>query len=119
DRGKRVAEQPKDEFDLEDFAASLEREETQRQFKVIEDEHELADILNAPLAKWRVFLHPSQRKIIRAKSNGPVRVLGGAGTGKTVVAMHRAQYLAKNRPPEATDKKVLFTTFTRNLAADI
>lgn len=119
DRAKRPLATQKPEFDLEDFAASLERSETQRQFKLIEDEHELADILNAPLAKWRVFLHPSQRKIIGTRANGPIRVLGGAGTGKTVVAMHRAQYLAKNAPGDVGDKKLLFTTYTRNLAADI
>lgn len=116
DRAKPAAAPQPAEFDPEDFSASLERPETQRLFKVVEDEHELADILNAPLAKWRVFLHPSQRKLARMQSKGPVRVLGGAGTGKTVVAMHRAQHLAKTL---SGDKKVLFTTYTRNLAADI
>lgn len=74
-------------------------------------------MLNAPLEKWRVFLHPSQRKLVESPANGPVRVLGGAGTGKTVVAMHRARWLSQ-RPP-INPVKVLFTTFTRNLAADI
>src|SRR6185436_12013439 len=74
-------------------------------------------ILNSPLAQWRVFLHPTQRKLAQGDRSGPMRVLGGAGTGKTVLAMHRAKWLAEHR---ATDeKKVLFTTFTRNLAADI
>jgi len=67
-------------------------------------------------AGWRVFLHPSQRRLVERSWNGPVRVLGGAGTGKTVVAMHRARWLAKNLPE---GKRILFTTFTRNLAADI
>jgi hypothetical protein len=92
----RVAEQP--EFDIEDFSAALKRPQTQRRFKLVEDEHELADILNAPLAQWRVFLHPSQRKLAEMKSKGPTRVLGGAGTGKTVVAMHRARHLALKCP---------------------
>lgn len=109
-----AAERP--EFDPDDFSAALERPETQRQFKVVEDDHELADILNAPLAQWRVFLHPSQRRVVQMNSRGSARVLGGAGTGKTVVAMHRARELALKCPP---DKKILFTTFTRNLAADI
>lgn len=104
------------EFDPDDFSAALQRPETQRQFKVVTDDHELADILNKPLAQWRVFLHPTQRKIAEMNSRGPARVLGGAGTGKTVVAMHRAKHLAQRCP---ADKKVLFTTFTRNLAADI
>lgn len=104
--------------DTGDFAAALLRPESKRQFKVVEDDHELADILSAPLARWRVFLHPSQDKLVRMKSTGPARVLGGAGTGKTVVAMHRARYLAKEVFTDA-EQRILFTTFTRNLAADI
>jgi superfamily I DNA/RNA helicase len=52
------------------------------------------------------------------QANGPVRVLGGAGTGKTVVAMHRARYLAEEVFNKKEDR-ILFTTFTRNLATDI
>lgn len=116
DRAKPAQRVDKAEFDPDDFAAALERPGTQQRFTVVADDHELAEILNAPLAQWRVFLHPSQRKLVEMKSTGAARVLGGAGTGKTVVAMHRARHLAKSCPP---DKKVLFTTFTRNLAADI
>lgn len=116
DREKPVHTADKPEFDPDDFAAALERPGTQQQFKLVADDHELAEILNAPLARWRVFLHPSQKKLVEMKSSGPARVLGGAGTGKTVVAIHRARHLARTCPP---DKKVLFTTFTRNLAADI
>jgi superfamily I DNA/RNA helicase len=72
-------------------------------------------IMNAPLAQWRVFLHPTQHKLAMGDRSGPVRVLGGAGTGKTVLAMHRAKWLAENRT--LPGKKVLFTTFTKNLAA--
>jgi superfamily I DNA/RNA helicase len=75
-------------------------------------------MLAAPLEKWRVFLHPTQRKLVERNWNGAVRVLGGAGTGKTVVAMHRAKWLVQNRFTEPTDR-ILFTTFTRNLAVDI
>jgi superfamily I DNA/RNA helicase len=77
----------------------------------------MAAILNAPLAQWRVFLHPTQVKLAVGDRSGPVRVLGGAGTGKTVLAMHRVKWLAENRAAEG--QRVLFTTFTRNLAADI
>jgi superfamily I DNA/RNA helicase len=63
-------------------------------------------------------LHPTQRKIINRDWNGPVRVIGGAGTGKTVVALHRAKWLAENRL-QGKEDKILFTTFTRNLAVDI
>jgi superfamily I DNA/RNA helicase len=115
DRARPVRDH-KPEFDPNDFEAALERPETQRQFKVVADDHELADILNAPLAKWRIFLHPSQSKLAKIRSTGPVRVLGSAGTGKTVVAMHRARELAQRCP---SGKKVLFTTFTANLAADV
>ena len=64
------------------------------------------------------FLHPSQRKLVEHRWKGPARVLGGAGTGKTVVAMHRAKFLAETRYT-GPDDRILVTTFTRNLAADI
>jgi len=104
--------------DSQDFVAALERPESKRQFKIVEDDHELHDILNAPLELWRIFLHPSQEKLVKIRSNGPSRVLGGAGTGKTVVAMHRARHLAADVFNTSGDR-ILFTTFTKNLAADI
>ena len=103
--------------DTEDFASALDKLDTQSRFVVVEDELELQAMLNAPLDKWRVFLHPSQRKLTRGTKNGAVRVLGGAGTGKTVVAMHRAKWLAEQACDD--NKRVLFTTFTKNLATDI
>ena len=75
-------------------------------------------MLDAPLEKWRIFLHPSQRQLVERGWNGPVRVLGGAGTGKTVVAMHRAAWLAREVFTGERDR-ILFTTFTANLAEDI
>ena len=113
-------EAPAEPVDTEDFAKALERDESRARFVVVEDEMELEAMLNAPLERWRVFLHPSQRRSVERRWNGPVRVLGGAGTGKTVVAMHRARRLARNAggAPEPTGR-ILFTTFTRNLAADI
>jgi len=103
--------------DTEDFSTALARPESQAHFAVAENEEALKEVLNQSIEKWRVFLHPAQRRLANGKKNGPVRVLGGAGTGKTVVAMHRAKWLAEN---VATDNNnVLFTTFTRNLAADI
>lgn len=106
------------QVDTEDFAAALANPDSQRRFYVVEDEHELEQVLSAPLEKWRVFLHPSQRKLVENTWNGPVRVLGGAGTGKTVVAMHRARHLAAKVFTKPADR-VLVTTFTRNLAEDI
>ena len=106
-----------EDFDTEDFAAALAREGSKRRFVVVDDEA-LEQMLDAPLEKWRVFLHPSQRKLVERDWNGPVRVLGGAGTGKTVAAIHRAKWLAAALD-SSSHKKVFFTTFTKNLAADI
>ena len=105
-------------IDTSDFAESLERAESQARFVIVEDDAALTAIMNAPLAQWRVFLHPTQRKLASKDFSGPVRVLGGAGTGKTVLAMHRAKWLAE-RWVAGSGKKVLFTTFTKNLALDI
>lgn len=104
--------------DTLDFAVALENIDSKRRFYIIEDDLELAAILNAPLEKWRVFLHPTQRKLVEKNWNGPARVLGGAGTGKTVVALHRAKWLTQNVFTGRNDR-ILFTTYTRNLAADI
>lgn len=103
--------------DTTDFATAIETPESQSRFVVVDDEETMAAILNSPLAQWRVFLHPTQRKLAQGDRSGPVRVLGGAGTGKTVLAMHRAKWLAENRRVE--DRSVFLTTFTRNLAQDI
>lgn len=103
--------------DTADFAAAVERDSTKRQFVVVTDAAEMEKILAAPLEQWRIFLHPSQRRLVEMRASGPVRVLGSAGTGKTVVAMHRAAWLARNTCTPG--QKILFTTFTRNLAADI
>jgi superfamily I DNA/RNA helicase len=104
--------------DPEDLETALKNDDSLSRFMVITDDTELEEMLAAPLEKWRVFLHPTQRKLINRDWNGSVRVLGGAGTGKTVVAMHRARWLAQNRFTDPNDR-ILFTTFTRNLAVDI
>lgn len=98
------------------LATALDNAWSQKSFVVIEGEEELRRIMAEPLEKWRVFLHPTQRKIVKKDYNGPARVLGGAGTGKTVVAMHRAKYLAAKMQG---NEKILFTTYTTNLAGDI
>ncbi len=95
---------------------ALDSDENKKSFVIVEGEDELRRIMAEPLEKWRVFLHPTQRKIVNKEFNGPARVLGGAGTGKTVVAMHRAKFLAGKL---RDDEKILFTTFTANLAGDI
>ena len=104
-------------IDTSDFAAALATPESESRFVVVSDDETMTAILNAPLAQWRVFLHPTQKKLAVGDRSGPVRVLGGAGTGKTVLAMHRAKWLAENRT--AANQKVFVTTFTKNLATDI
>jgi len=104
--------------DVEDFEVALDNPDTKRRFFVVEGALELEEMLNSPLDKWRVFLHPTQRKLVSKDTNGAVRVLGGAGTGKTVVAMHRAQWLVKELYKNSNDR-ILFTTYTKNLASSI
>ncbi|MEC3994890.1 UvrD-helicase domain-containing protein [Actinacidiphila sp. DG2A-62] len=81
---------------------------------------ELQGILERPFDAWRVFLHPSQYRVAYHEGYaGPARVTGGPGTGKTVVALHRAYHLARQLPEDAADGCVLLTTFTRDLAAEL
>ena len=108
--------EPEENVDTEDFTKALFHPVSRQHFQVDPSEEELTKMLHAPLEKWRVFLHPLQRKLVERNWNGPVRVLGGAGTGKTVVAMHRAAWLSSRL---ADQDKILFTTFTRHLATDI
>ncbi|MET4638015.1 UvrD-helicase domain-containing protein [Mycetocola sp. 2940] len=70
----------------------------------------LGGMLAAPVEEWMTFLHPDQSKLIRRNFNGPSRIRGAAGTGKTVIGLHRAAYLARSRPG-----KVLVTTYVRTL----
>lgn len=106
-------------IDTDDLAAAIDAPASQAVFHTFTDEEELAQMLNEPFAKWRVYLHHSQRTIAeRPIYSGPARVTGGAGTGKTIVAIHRARFLASqiqnnSHPP------ILFTTFTKNLATSI
>lgn len=104
--------------DTTDYLAAMEQPDSQRRFAFVEDDEALKKILAAPLEQWRIFLHPSQRRLVRMRASGPVRVLGGAGTGKTVVAMHRAKWLVEH-VLSSDSEKVLLTTYTKNLAADI
>ena len=83
-----------------------------RHFRVMNNVEELAAALEYPWERWTVFLHPDQSGIMERSYNGPARVSGSAGTGKTVVALHRAAFLAKSSP----DRRVLLTTFSDTLA---
>lgn len=109
----KTVEPPLDESDL---VQALQTDGSKTSFYIIEGEDELRRIMAEPLEKWRIFLHPAQRQLVQKDFSGSYRVLGGAGTGKTVVAMHRAKYLVSKISEK---EQILFTTFTSNLAADI
>ncbi|MBB3189742.1 3'-5' exonuclease [Halomonas cerina] len=86
--------------------------DAQRRFRVMSDVEELERALSSPWERWSIFLHPAQRQWVEHDYNGPARVSGSAGTGKTVVALHRAVYLADQN----ADSRVLLTTFSDSLA---
>lgn len=86
--------------------------DAQRRFHVVSNQEDLRSALEYPWEKWLVFLHPEQRKLVQRKYNGPVKVSGSAGTGKTIVALHRAAYLAEKNP----QARLLLTTFSEALA---
>lgn len=88
--------------------------DAQRRFRAVEGLEELKAALDAPFALWAVFLHPAQRAPVRRDWNGPARVSGSAGTGKTIVALHRAVHLASRQ-----NAKVLLTTFSKALAKSL
>lgn len=87
--------------------------DARRHFYVTGDPGELSRILNAPLDAWIAFLHPNQRGLVDRTFNGPAKVTGSAGTGKTVVAMHRARRMAQ------LGHKVLITSFVSTLCENI
>lgn len=86
--------------------------DAQRRFRVLSNTEELERALDYPWEKWTVFLHPDQRELVQRDYKGPARVSGSAGTGKTIVALHRAVHLARANP----DARVLLTTFSDALA---
>ena len=86
--------------------------DAQRRFRVMTNVEELQRALDFPWEKWTVFLHPEQRQWVERDYNGPARVSGSAGTGKTIVALHRAVHLARTHP----EARVLLTTFSDTLA---
>ncbi|MCC7334631.1 MAG: UvrD-helicase domain-containing protein [Pirellulaceae bacterium] len=99
-------------------AESLEHPDSRRRLVKIKSIDELERVLDASLEQWRIFLHPTQQTLVAMDTSGPVIVEGGAGTGKTVVALHRAKHLALNVFQNSSDR-ILFTTFTANLAEAI
>lgn len=97
---------------LDRAADPFEHPDAQRRFRVMGNMEELERALEYPWEKWTVFLHPEQRRLIERRYNGPARISGSAGTGKTVVALHRAAYLTRTHP----EARVLLTTFSDALA---
>jgi len=93
-------------------ADPFEHPDAQRRFRVMANVEELERALDYPWDKWTVFLHPAQRTLVERNYNGPARAAGSAGTGKTIVALHRAVFLVRANP----DARVLLTTFSDTLA---
>ncbi len=93
-------------------ANPFDHPDARRRFRVMTNVEELRQALDFPWDKWTVFLHPEQRQWVERDYPGPARVSGSAGTGKTIVALHRAAYLVRTHP----DVRVLLTTFSDTLA---
>jgi hypothetical protein len=99
-------------YDTDDVEAALER--SPERVVLVDGPDELMEIFRRPFDLWRIYLHPVQYQAVHARYRGPARVTGGPGTGKTVVAVHRAWQLARRG-----DGPVLLTTFTSNLATSL
>jgi hypothetical protein len=91
---------------------AFQHPDAQRRFRVLTNVEELERALDYPWEKWAVFLHPAQRRMVERSHNGPARISGSAGTGKTIVALHRAVALARRNP----GARILLTTFSKPLA---
>ncbi|MEU7185247.1 UvrD-helicase domain-containing protein [Streptomyces sp. NPDC045369] len=104
-----------DPVDPDDFEAAAQRPAT----VVTTTDDALREALESgDFGRWKVFLHPTQARLVERRYNGPARVGGGPGTGKTIVALHRVRHLVRQLPP-GRDKPVLLTTYNKNLAADL
>ncbi|MBP5886962.1 MULTISPECIES: UvrD-helicase domain-containing protein [Streptomyces] len=101
------------EPDPDDFAAAL----TRTKVTTVDDAVQ-AVIEEGDFRAWKVFLHPTQERIVHRHYTGPARVSGGPGTGKTIVALHRVKHLAGKLPP-GHNRPILLTTFTKNLTTDL
>ncbi len=86
--------------------------DAQRRFRVIQNAEELERALDYPWERWTIFLHPAQRRLVERAYSGPTRIAGSAGTGKTIVALHRAVFLARRHP----QAQVVLLTFSLALA---
>lgn len=104
-----------DPVDTEDFQTAAERPATM----VTTTDEALREALEGEdFGRWKVFLHPTQSKLVERDYSGPARVGGGPGTGKTIVALHRVKHLVEQLP-QGRNKQILLTTYNKNLAADL
>ena len=110
-----TGEKPTLPVEAADGADPFAHPDAQRRFRVMTNVEELERALEYPWEKWTVFLHPGQQDLVERQFNGPARVSGSAGTGKTIVALHRAVHLARQYP----DAKVLLATFSTTLARSL
>ena len=111
-----VAAEPTDA----DLIAGLRTRAARSTFTWLESDEDLRRAIEGlSFAEWQLFLHPQQRALVERRANGPMRVSGGAGTGKTVIAVHRAVELAKRDKAGGLEPRILLTTYTRNLADDL
>ena len=103
-----------------DLIAGLRTRAARSTFTWLENDEDLRRAIEGlSFAEWQLFLHPQQRALVERRTNGPMRVSGGAGTGKTVIAVHRAVELAARDTAEGREQRILLTTYTRNLADDL
>ena len=115
-RPQDVAPDPTDA----DIIAGLHRRAARTEFAWLETDEDLRRAIEGlTFAQWQLFLHPQQRALVDRRTNGPMRVSGGAGTGKTVVTVHRAAALAERDAEAGDEVRILLTTYTRNLADDL
>ena len=111
-----VAAEPTDA----DLIEGLRTRAARSTFTWLESDEDLRRAIEGlSFAEWQLFLHPQQRALVERRANGPMRVSGGAGTGKTVIAVHRAVELAKRDASGGREPQILLTTYTRNLADDL
>lgn len=103
-----------------DLIAGLRTRAARSTFTWLESDEDLRRAIEGlSFAEWQLFLHPQQRALVERRANGPMRVSGGAGTGKTVIAVHRAVELATRDKADGQEPRILLTTYTRNLADDL
>lgn len=109
-----------EDVDPEDLDAALTRPASRASFVVTTNDEELLKLLSGDFEAWRTFLHPTQRAFAyKPVYNGPAKITGGAGTGKTVVLMHRARFLARQLVAAESSARVLVATYTNALAKSL